>query len=102
MAIALRPTPSMAVKLEAQKMLLTVLSDKFDDLVKSWEGLKPSQKWDVFLRVLPFVLPRLNATSVNMNTQKSSAESIVARLVEEISPTKAAEPVPDFIAEEVD
>jgi hypothetical protein len=51
--------------------LTGVFEDKLVQAISEFELLEPKQKWDVLLRMLPYITPKLN--NVSIDSKKSRA-----------------------------
>ena len=79
--MALKPLPTrayapQAVEHEARRMLTEFVMEKFPQLVRDWDALTPPEQWGIFVKILPYVAPKLSAVTV-----KSSGNNAVEALL---------------------
>ena len=77
---------NLAVQEAAGKMLLTLINAKFPDLLDDWANLKPVEKWNVFTKILPFIIPK--QSSVTLNDHRASAQALVDQLISHAQETE--------------
>lgn len=68
------------VEKEARRMLLDFFRDKFPLAIQDWQKLDPVQQWNILIRLLPYVTPKLSAIDV-----KVGSTSAVQTLIDLVS-----------------
>ena len=75
----LRKIPSksyVSVETEARVMLTEFFQEKFPELEKEWLSLTPSEKWNVALKLLPYIAPKLSSVTVKGDTNNALSQLI--------------------------
>ncbi len=64
------------VEKEARRMLLDFFRDKFPLAIQDWQKLDPVQQWNILIRLLPYVTPKLSAIDVKVGNT-SAAQTLI-------------------------
>ncbi len=78
--IPARKYTSIDVERQAREMVMNFFAEKFPQLISEWEMLQPAEKWNIMLRLLPYVAPKLSAVTVK--TDDKSAVHMLIELME--------------------
>lgn len=59
------------VEKEARRMLLDFFRDKFPLAIQDWQKLDPVQQWNILIRLLPYVTPKLSTIDVKVGNNSA-------------------------------